>query len=339
MKVYKAGIIGTGKMAGLYDQDFPLENAVSHAYALRRNKHIKLVAACDRNRGRLAKFTKAWKVPRSFTLLKSMLDTQALDLIAVCSSTPTHAALTECILGYRNCPKIVLVEKPLCRTKKELEIIKRQLKSKSRTLIVNHPYRFNKGILKLKNLLARGHLGKPLSVRGTYYGGFINNGVHMIDLIRFLLATELKVTRARKAKGGRKSDPCLNVDFKLSRFPKASARLESFDEKFYEVFEMEIICEKGRTRIMDFGREIFIDRPTKNLFGENELKTKDHWKVKTPAILSVVNGCVDVLRGKKNSILHDCGIQEAERTMNILWEVIRLRRKQRHISVRAGRRK
>ena len=81
------------------------------------------------------------------------------DIDAVCISTPTntHYALAKEALGHG---KHVFCEKPLALLPEECLDLKQLAEEKKRILMVGHIFVFNQGIVKLKEYLQKGELGR-----------------------------------------------------------------------------------------------------------------------------------------------------------------------------------
>ena len=76
-----------------------------------------------------------------------------------------------------------------------------------------------------------------------YYGGWKNNGAHLIDTLRMFFEVEPVIRSVTPGKPGRPSDPCWDVELSVEGAP---IFLQSFDEKYYQLFEMNLFYEFGR---------------------------------------------------------------------------------------------
>jgi predicted dehydrogenase len=79
------------------------------------------------------------------------------DAVAIATPVTTHYQLAKAALLAG---KHVFVEKPLCRTSEESEELIKLAAEKKRTLMVGHIFLFNPGILKIKEIIDSGALGK-----------------------------------------------------------------------------------------------------------------------------------------------------------------------------------
>ncbi|MFQ3580732.1 MAG: Gfo/Idh/MocA family oxidoreductase [Chloracidobacterium sp.] len=124
----------------------------------------RVIAAADVSRPNLERVGKAYPSLALFEDYRRMLaETEAH---AVVISTPTsthHAIVRDALLADKH----VLVEKPLCRTSEEGEELVALAAERGRLLMVGQVFLFNRGILKLKEYLQFGDLGRIYTLVST----------------------------------------------------------------------------------------------------------------------------------------------------------------------------
>ena len=320
---YTAGIIGTGRIAGLFDSPNHRENSFNHARVYLKIKNMDLIAACDKNEKRLEKFCKVWNIREKYSDVEDLLEKKKLDIISLCTPNDTHFLLMKTILKHDNRPRVLFVEKPICITREELTGIKKLLSKVNTKLIVNHIYRFNPALLKVRSILKGGELGNIVLIRAVYYGGLLNNGVHVVDTLRMLANSEFKIITAKIGAENNPEDPCIDAELSSAVLPKAKIFLESFNENYYQLYEMEIRLEKGRIRIMDFWRDVFIDKVVMNNSGEKELKTfkKITASQNKSPLINISKNIEAYFSIGNETIFSEAGIEQVEKTMAILWKL------------------
>jgi len=216
MKV-KAAIIGTGRIAGLFDSPNKNKEIATHAQALHKTPGIELVAACDDDRKRLSSFCKRWNVSRRYSDIDKLLCDVTPDVVSVCSMSSKHFLMIKQIIKHKNAPKVLFVEKPLCVTEAEMKQLI-QLINKAKTLIlVNHKYRFHQGLRKVSQIIKERTLGSIHRIHSNYYGGLLNNGVHIVDMIRMISGWDLDVVSATRGFDGRGGDYCVDTQLRKVR--------------------------------------------------------------------------------------------------------------------------
>ncbi len=125
---------------------------------------------------------------------RKMLDREKPDAVSVVVPTQFHKEVAiECL--NRKIP--TLVEKPIAHTLEDAEAIIESASKNKTTLMVGHIERFNPAVLKLKNLINKGTIGRIISILAIRVGisfpatknndVIIDLAVHDIDIFNFLL--------------------------------------------------------------------------------------------------------------------------------------------------------
>ncbi len=143
----KIGIIGTGWIAE------------SHIESYKRMKDVKVVAMADLIPGKAEKFAARYGIEgcRFYPDHKSMLDSEELDAVSVCTYNTQHATCTIYALekGVN-----VLLEKPMCVTTDEAVEIMRAEKKSGKVLSIGFQPRFDENMQMIKKIVDSGVLGK-----------------------------------------------------------------------------------------------------------------------------------------------------------------------------------
>lgn len=265
---WKVGIVGCGKVAGALDSPRRSGPVQTHAQAWRRNPRFELAACVNPNEPRLREFQKRWSIPRGYRSLAALLERERLDVLSLCSPSEFHAAQIGEILTARNQPKVLFVEKPVCLQQRERSALLRHAENSSVRILVNHSRRFDPAHRKLRELIRSGRLGRLVEGRCVYYGGWLNNGTHLIDTLRMLLAEPLSVVSSRPAGHGRGRDANLDVELACG---SAAVEIRAFDEQHYQLFETDLRFEQGRVRLLDAGFLLTAEKVRVNAWGERIL--------------------------------------------------------------------
>jgi len=116
------------------------------------------VRACaDPNRTRLERLGRRFPGVRTVTDYRDLLSDGAIDAVVIATPTDTHAAIS---LAALRAGKHVLVEKPLSVTSEEAGGLARAADATGLVLMVGHVFLFNNGIMKLRELMVSGELGR-----------------------------------------------------------------------------------------------------------------------------------------------------------------------------------
>ncbi len=185
--------------------------------AIASRDKLRLVAVCDIIRENAEShaeqyhtYLKNWEKPRAYTDYKLMLESEALDLIAVCTESGYHA---EHALYCMNAGKHVIVEKPMALSTLDADEMIAASKDNHVKLCVCHQNRFNPSVRRLRSALEEGRFGRIIAGnarilwnrgreyysqapwRGTYRldgGCLMNQCIHNIDLLQWMLGGNVK---------------------------------------------------------------------------------------------------------------------------------------------------
>ncbi|MCS7080598.1 MAG: Gfo/Idh/MocA family oxidoreductase [Chloracidobacterium sp.] len=123
-----------------------------------------VVAAADVSRSNLERVGRAYPGLALFDDYRRMLAETDVHAVVVSTPTSTHYAIVrDALLADKH----VLVEKPLCRTSEEGEELVALAAERKRLLMVGQVFLFNRGILKLKEYLQFGDLGRIYTMVST----------------------------------------------------------------------------------------------------------------------------------------------------------------------------
>jgi len=205
----RLGIIGCGRVA------------FHHAEMLKGVEGIKLVASCDIIEEK-AKSHAEKTGSKAYTDYRQMLSQENLDLVALATPTGAHFTHVKDILNTK--PVHVLLEKPMVlRVEHGLEL-KALADKKGVKIFPVYQNRFNRAVQRVKTALVKGELGEIVLAtvrvrwcrpqryydlapwRGTFSmdgGAHVNQGIHYIDILRFL-AGEIEEVHSSFAQLGAK---------------------------------------------------------------------------------------------------------------------------------------
>ena len=192
MRPVKIGLVGTGSIS----------NAHMTGYSkLAEQGKVELIAACDLNRERAAAWAKKYGFKEVYTSHSEMLEKSDIDAISVCTWNNAHAQIT---IDALRAGKHVLCEKPPAMTVEEALAMERAEKESGKILMIGFVRRFggnadlvldfaNKGFfgeINFAKIAVTRRCGCPLgwfaNSRLSGGGPLLDNGVHLIDLVRYL---------------------------------------------------------------------------------------------------------------------------------------------------------
>lgn len=247
-RMYKALVIGCGNIGGMYD--IHSDDVITHAKAYHLRKDVELsVFDTDPEKTRaLAEHYAAAIVPE--------IDEQALsrfDIVSICVPTDRHFGYLQQVLSA-NVP-VVICEKPLLASLEEIAALEKT--AFTSTVFVNYIRRFQPGFetvrQQLQQLLRTDRL---LHVGVNYQKGFSNNGSHAIDLLEFLLDSELDFGQFQVRQAVYDffdHDPTLSCSFVSNG---TTYSFQGFSGIEYALFEIELFLANSRIRITNRGDEV-----------------------------------------------------------------------------------
>lgn len=192
-------------------------------------------------------------------------------VIVICSSTASHFAIAAEILRRRDFPRLILCEKPVCETFHQLRVLNSLLLGSSSVLVVNHSRRFCHNHLWLKSEIGNGIFGAPSRVICSYYGGWLNNGVHLIDTLRLLFDDELKVDIGSVRRSQRRlKDDDIEARFFFEKWA-CPIDIHAHDSRNFQIFEIDMFFDEGRICLTNFGNKCVFSPVFVNSSGEKLL--------------------------------------------------------------------
>lgn len=175
----------------------------NYARILAELDNTNLLWCCDTNKDALLKMQRIYPTIKITEKITDILKDDQVDCLIVVTPAQTHYQIVRASL---DAGKHVLVEKPLTTSVEEAKDLVLLSKKKKKTLAVDHTFKFNPGIRKLKEYIDKGELGKIYYMYGLYNAlGPIRKDVsamwdlspHFIYTANFLLGDKPKTVLAR----------------------------------------------------------------------------------------------------------------------------------------------
>jgi predicted dehydrogenase len=132
-----------------------------HIPALRRIKRADLQAVCDLDQDLAASVAESFGIPNAYGALDGMLSQENLDVVEVCTPPRTHVTVA---IPAMKAGCHVLLEKPMALDVKDCDKMIGAAKKHGIKLGVVHNNLFNRGFLRLKNLIKDGAIGEVTTV-------------------------------------------------------------------------------------------------------------------------------------------------------------------------------
>ena len=187
----KIAVIGVGNIAA------------HHIQSYQKNPDVEIYAFCDINEETLKLKGERYGITRLYTDLDKMLaELPEIDAVSVCTWNNGHAP---CTIKALNAGKHVLCEKPMAMNASEAAEMIAASKKSGKKLMVGFVRRFGNDTAIARDFISAGSVGDIYYAKATYLrrngcpggwfadksksggGPLIDLGVHVIDLVRFLM--------------------------------------------------------------------------------------------------------------------------------------------------------
>jgi len=318
-RIYSVVIIGTGKIAGIRDTPQKTEYPKSHAQAIFNHPYLQLIGAVNPDQIELQQFVKKWRIKHQFTSVDELINSDLeYDIIVITTPNQTHTSILLEII--KNCSKkLVFIEKPLCVTNVELE----QLLNLPNTnrIVINHSRRFCDVHQDIFKKIQNQELGNVLGGRFTYYGGWLVNGIHVLDMLMYWFGSNCTIQHKKVMSFGRKNDACIELILNYHSF---QIELKTFDENYFQLFEGEFWFKNGRIVYRDFGNDILIEKVQQNHLDEKELKLETRLIGLKAPFRNAYQQLYETVAGDDNDKLCQVEIQQVKNLMQRFFEVSKL---------------
>lgn len=203
LTLVRIGIIGAGVSGRL------------HVDAYCNLKNVEVTAIADSSKRKAEQLAKLVSLKKgnsvhAYGSYEELICESNVDAVSVCTPPYTHANITVAALkrGLH-----VLCEKPISVTVQEAEIMIDWAKKSNRILMIGHCLRFKPGLRAIKDTIANCQIGKVLYLHSSRFGWhhiwrgwktrldkggshLLEDGIHSIDIVRFLLNSDILRVRA-----------------------------------------------------------------------------------------------------------------------------------------------
>ncbi|NUN92186.1 MAG: Gfo/Idh/MocA family oxidoreductase [Verrucomicrobiae bacterium] len=166
----KAAVIGCGK------------RGLDHARGYAACDGIELVALVDRAEEKRKAGMDRFQVA-GYADVEEMLDQAKPDLVSIVTQPRGRADLTRQVAAGK--VKAIVAEKPMALTMAEADSMVEACETAGIALIISHQMRFCREFVAGKEAICRGEIGEIQFLRGVCYGNLLNQGTHVLDMIRW----------------------------------------------------------------------------------------------------------------------------------------------------------
>lgn len=233
-----------------------------------------------------------------------------IDLVIL--TTPPHRRLG--FLDKFPNLKSLIVEKPIGVNLESSKDFFREVKKKKLLCSVNYWRRYVKQFQKLKNGLAQKLIGKIQSVIIIYGNGIRNNGIHLIDFLRFVCG-DIKIIKTNFGTLCKESPIKDDFNINFSGVLNSGVSFSSLTVDFKNFRENGLIFfgERGTISILNDCRTMFLNKIRKNrgISNFNEIDFTKNNFIDVDYDLAMLNLYKEISQKKnKNSTIENALINE-----------------------------
>jgi predicted dehydrogenase len=187
-KKYRVAIIGTGRMAGLIEDELPgrgIPLPYGHVPAYESIPETEVVAIANRGQERLERFAKRFGVTNTYLDYRQMIEKEKPDIVSV--TTPSLARAEPIIFAAEHGVPGIYAEKGLCASLEEADRIAEAVRRNNVAFNWGAMRRHNAAYVQLRDAIAAGEIGEPRQATIYFYTDLIKHHPHTLDLVSMLL--------------------------------------------------------------------------------------------------------------------------------------------------------
>jgi predicted dehydrogenase len=244
---YNVLIIGAGNIGAFFDTP-EITEVLTHAHAYEKHEGFNLLGFIDVDKQKAVQAVALWG-GKVFSGLKEAFSEGNVDIVSVAVPDDSHIEVLEELSQFP--VKLVFTEKPLAKTAADAERILKLYNGKGIPVAVNYSRRYVPELTKIKADIETGVYGDYLTGTGYYGKGFLHNGSHMIDLIRYLAGEIESITSDYCIIDYYKDDPSVAAVMTLEN--GRPFYMQTVDCRLYTIFEIDMLFERRRFRMTNSG--------------------------------------------------------------------------------------
>lgn len=308
---FNALIIGAGNIGALFDSPSS-EKVLTHAHAFTKNQNFNLLGFIEPNKEKSKEASILWNT-MNFESLEDAFNNNIIDIVSICAPDEYHYEILKKISNFP--VKLVFAEKPLAKNLTEAREIVNLFDKKNIKCLINYTRRFVIEFENLRKKIVTGDYGNFICGNGYYGKGITHNGSHLIDFLRYMIG-EIENSKTLS----------YNFDFYIDD-PSVSAiinfknggifTLNNAPCNNYTIFEIDLLFEKNRIRIIDSGFkiEVYEVKNSQIFNGYRNLAMYDEFNT------SLGNAMINAVENIYNHLQFDeklkCTLEDGYRTLEI----------------------
>jgi predicted dehydrogenase len=270
---YKVAVIGLGQKGYLYENDPKMIASFkycTHCQTIDAHPRFSLTAGCDIDPQKVEQAHGDYHFTYSGCDYRKLFNDVDIDLAVVATLTGTHPDIIRHTLnaGIRH----ILCEKPVSSDLILARDVFALVDRCRGDLFVNYWRFFDRSHQLVKRVIVEKTLGDVLKVCCYYGKGVKNTASHLIHLFLDYFG-EIEWIKKLTGDSSHASGDDLDIDFVFGTRSGIVGSVLYIPNDDYRIFEIDILCSKGRIRVADGGRviELFGRESNSTLTNEYQL--------------------------------------------------------------------
>jgi predicted dehydrogenase len=247
--MYRAAIVGTGRIGSTLERDPLRSKPHSHAGWYRAHPGIELVAGADIDGGRLRAFGEDWGIPPAglFGDYREMLRAARPDILSVCAFAPERLEMVRA--GVEAGVRGFWIEKAIACSAREARLLETLVHAAGACAIVDHPRRADGRYRAVRRAIDEKTLGALESVHCLMAGNLIHTGSHAWDILDYWCGPWMSAQGWLDRPVG-PSAPATDCGGRCHIiFENGVHAFASACDKGYYVFQFDLVFERGRVQL------------------------------------------------------------------------------------------
>lgn len=249
---YKVGIIGAGKISSQFDEP-KSKNVLTHAHAYSLHSGFEICGFVDLDDEKARAASLRWG-GKAYRTIAELLSREQPEIISICTPDESHAKVVKQLEGKNIIGGIL--EKPLAVDLAGARAIAASPLVKKGKFVVNYSRLFVPEFQNLRQNYQNGVYGRLVAATGYYGKGLIHNGSHMISLLSWLFGKIVVLKKLSVINDFSAADTSVSAVLQFST--GTNGVLHAVDSRSYTMFELDLLFEKARVRMIDGGHKLEI---------------------------------------------------------------------------------
>lgn len=303
--MWKAAVLGLGKIGLMYDFEPNRRMPSSHALAYHLDRDFDLVMGADPEIQRKDNLFKIAPEAVYYDCATDGLCQTQPDIISICTPPSLHLPQIRQVFEQVRQPRLIFCEKPLASTLEEAYALRDLCAGHSETIVVpNISRRWSVSLRRVTEAWQSGDYGQLQKIHVRYTRGIYNTGAHLFDLLRMWTGADIETIRVLgKVPTSSETEQEPSYTFFFKQVDGVYGYAEAMDDRQYYLFEIDMYGSRGKIEMRYSGDELrYYQTKAHHLFGgfqELHLVHEERHILSEPVLGQAIRNLAGVLAGKE----------------------------------------